>query len=101
MSKVTKATAQADRERQIRDLAPEDPLMAGAWAAALHAAVCNADMMHSFRSDTGSFWEPGITPIERMIDEATGVDFAFVIQFIRWFNLNVWGAEQDGRGISS
>jgi hypothetical protein len=35
----------------------------------------------------------GVTPIKRMIDQATWRDRAFVEQHIAWFNGNVWGEE--------
>ena len=42
-------------------------------------------------TETGERWTPGRSPIERMIDEATDVQWMFVKSFTHWFNLNIWG----------
>lgn len=80
----------------LRDLAPTDPLMHGAWVGGLHHALGNPEILAAFRAETGNRWTPGRTPIETMIDEATGADRAFIMAFARWFNEHAWG-EVDGR----
>ena len=43
-------------------------------------------------ADTGDQFTVGRTPIERLVDKATGCDLAFLESFIRWANVqNVWG----------
>ena len=45
----------------------------------------------AFVHDTGYTWTPGRSPLERMVDEATGRDRAIVKAFVRWVNVQVWG----------
>jgi hypothetical protein len=49
-------------------------------------------MVEAFRADTGMQWTPGRTPLERLIDEATGADTAFLEAFAAWMNREIWGA---------
>ena len=56
--------------------------------------------MAGFRAETGKTWEPGKTPIERMIDKATGSDFEFLKAFAEWHNENIWG-EGNGQPIDA
>ena len=73
------------------DQMPCDPLMRMAWVPALSAALGNAEILAAFRADTGERWQPGASPLERMIDDATGAGDAFMSRFVDWFNANVWG----------
>ena len=79
---------------ELIDLVPPDtpPYMAQAYFDCLVWAIRNPDILAAFRAETGNNWTPGKTPIERMVDDATGVGEDFVKQFIPWFNLNVWGS---------
>lgn len=54
-------------------------------------AVGEPEIVEQFRRDTGFNWRPGATPIDRAIDDATGVQMDFIQKFISWFNVNVWG----------
>lgn len=83
----------------IEALSPEEPYMLGAWLGAIHWGIGDADCVAAFRSDTGLNWVPANSPIERMIDEATGADGQFILAFVRWFNKTVWG-EINGRAAS-
>jgi hypothetical protein len=49
------------------------------------------DHLAAFRVDTGCDFKPGLTPIDRMIDESTGRERVFVEQYGAWFNENIWG----------
>ncbi len=46
-------------------------------------------MLAAFRAWYRCVSRPGLTPIDRMIDEATGRQRAFVDQYITWFNQNI------------
>jgi hypothetical protein len=72
---------------------PDHPVMAMGWMGALHWAIGQTECLETFRADTGIAWTPGRTPIDRMIDDATGADHAFIEAFIPWFHANVWGQE--------
>lgn len=65
--------------------------MIEAWLGCIHWAISEPDILAAFRADTGNNWSPGLTPIDRMIDEATGADNHFIEAFIRWVNENLWG----------
>ena len=74
-------------------LRPEDTpeYMTDAWLSCIHWALGEPSVLNGFREDTGLNWEPARTPIERMIDKWNGVDRKFIVEFIRWANVNVWG----------
>jgi hypothetical protein len=70
---------------------PDNLIMAQAWVDCLRWSVTEPEMLAAFRADTGCDFTPGLTPIDRMIDEATGRQRAFVEQYVAWFNENIWG----------
>jgi hypothetical protein len=71
---------------------PDTPdYMRGAWLGALHYAIGQPDILAQFYKDTGNRWTPGHTALDHMIDEAYGADRRFLVEFIAWFNVNVWG----------
>ena len=72
-------------------LLPTDPLMRWPWASCLRVVARDPEALAAFRRDTGCTWKPGHTSLDRMIDEATGAERDWLVQFITWFNANVWG----------
>jgi hypothetical protein len=80
------------------ELMPADTpaYMAPAWAACMHWAIGKPEIVASFREETGKDWNPGQTPIERMVDGAAGGGRAFVEAFITWANKAVWGSPSAG-----
>lgn len=83
----------------IEDLMPSNALMHQAWTDCLLWAVGHAEIRKAFQKDTGISWQPSRSPIEQMIDEATGAEADHIEKFIRWFNQNVWG-EVNGRACN-
>ncbi|MBS0343805.1 MAG: hypothetical protein JSS56_25145 [Proteobacteria bacterium] len=76
--------------------------MTPAWLGCIHYALGNNEMLAAFRAETGNNWTPGRTGFDRMIDEATGAERAFLEQFIRWANVAVWGpldGEEETHGL--
>ena len=65
--------------------------MTQAWLGCISFALSHPETVEAFRAETGNRWQPGRSRIERMVDEATGVDRDFLVAFIRWANVNVWG----------
>jgi hypothetical protein len=57
---------------------PDDPILAQAWVDCLRWSVTEPEMLAAFRADTRCNFTPGLMTIDRMIDEATGRDRAFV-----------------------
>jgi hypothetical protein len=72
---------------------PTAPLMAQAWDDCLHYTSSDPEALAAFHADTGSTFTLGRTPIDRMIDKATGRERAFVEQYLTWLTENVWGEE--------
>ena len=77
----------------LEGLRPNDTpdYMTPAWLGCLRWALSEPEIVAQFREETGNQWTPGRTPIESMIDDATGVAHDFIVSFIVWFNINVWG----------
>lgn len=80
-------------EFSIRALVPSDTpeYMLSAWASCMTWAIAHAEIMAAFRADTGNQWQPGRTPLDKMIDNATGAHQKFITDFVNWANINVWG----------
>lgn len=80
----------------LADLCPTDPLMAWPWYSFVSASLRMPEIVAQFREATGQCWEPGRTPLDRMIDTAAGADVAFIQAFAQWLNAVYWG-EEHGR----
>jgi hypothetical protein len=65
---------------------PTHPLMQVAWVDCLRWAITEEEIIRAFRTETGCTWTPGRTPLERMIDAATGAEVSFLEAFLSWFN---------------
>jgi hypothetical protein len=87
-------------ERDINDLIPDDPLIAAAWVGSLQYALSQPDVFAEFRAQTGNTYSPGTSPIDKMIDDATGRGFAFLRAFAKWHNEMIWG-EEDGKPLDA
>lgn len=74
-------------------LMPEDTpdYMAPAWASAVEWAIGHEHVLAQFRNETGVSWKPGRTPLDQMIDKATGAERQFIESFVAWFNIAYWG----------
>jgi hypothetical protein len=75
---------------------PEDirhsDLMIIAWRDCLMWAQGEPEIRATFEAETGmKLPSDSASPIERMVDKATGYDAAWANAFIAWFNKNVWG----------
>jgi hypothetical protein len=83
---------------RIEDLRPVDTpeYMTPMWLACMSWAIGNPEIVEAFRNETGMRWAPGRSGLERMIDEATGMDRTFIEAFIRWANVEVWGPIDGG-----
>lgn len=93
---MAKAKPKTTDAGPLDDLMPRNPLMAIAWADGLRWAIGDPQIVANYRADTGDNWQPGTTPIDRMIDDSSGAGLAFARSFAKWFNANIWG-EVDGR----
>ena len=79
--------------KYVTDLLPADTpeYMMPAWVAAIRWALAQKWVLATYRTDTGDQYKPARSPIDQMIDEATGREEAFMISFVKWFNVNIWG----------
>ena len=75
-------------------LMPDDTpgYMAPAWIGCMQFAITTDYILGQYRIDTGDVWKPAKTPIDEMIDHATGREEAFVMAFVAWANVNIWGS---------
>lgn len=84
----------------LEDLMPRHPLFVASWVGSLRYALSREDVMVAFREQTGNRWQPGRTPIDQMIDQATGTDLVFIRAFAKWHNEHIWG-EEDGKPVDA
>lgn len=87
--------------RTLDDLMPTDPLMIPPWFACMQWAISSKPTMDQFFADTGSKYVAPRNGIERMIDEAAGMDIAFLRTFAKWMNENIWGPRDIVAGSDS
>ena len=79
--------------KTLEDLRPSDTpaYMNDAWLGCLVWAINQPAIVDWFREETGNRWLPGRTALGRMIDDATGALLEFIIAFVKWANVNIWG----------
>jgi hypothetical protein len=86
----------------IEALRPADTpaYMTPAWLGCIHWALGNDEMVAEFREDTGNGYRPPKNAIDAAIDKVTGADRDFLVDFIKWANVNVWGPLDGPPGVS-
>ncbi len=77
----------------LEDLRPNDTpaYMTPAWLGCLQWALSEPEIVAQFREETGNRWSPGRTVLDRMIDDTTGAPHHFIVEFVKWANVNIWG----------
>jgi hypothetical protein len=95
MTKVRKKSAVVDYGAQLRSLMPTDELMIPAWLGCLHWSLGQREILDRYYSETGTApLVPAKTPLDMLIDEATGVTGAYLVGFAAWMNREIWGEEK-------
>ena len=61
-----------------------------AWVDYIRWAMDQEGMLYAYRLETGDQWAPARTPIDQMIDDATGRGEQFIKNFISWLNPSFW-----------
>ncbi len=61
----------------------------------LHWALGDEKTLSAYRKATGDKWTPPKNPAEKMIDQATGADTAFLQRFSYWVEENLFGRPED------
>lgn len=72
-------------------LIPPDPLMQGPWHGSVLYALSQPDALAAFTAETGVAVPRSRTPLDALIDDATGRHRAFVLAFLKWHNDAIWG----------
>lgn len=83
-------------DRVLEPFMPKNPVMIAAWLGGLRFALSDKDAMATFRAETGNNWTPAKNGFDQMIDEATGANADFFVQFAKWYNANMWGEDSEG-----
>ncbi len=79
---------------------PDSPFHAIAWRDCLAWAIENPEIRTAFMAETRiAFPNSAQTPIDHMVDAATGRDEFVIQRFIEWFNRMIWGADPFISGI--
>lgn len=68
-----------------------------AWRDGLAWAVEEPEILKSFRDATGVDLVTARSPIEHLVDEATGKRRDDLERFVDWFTDTIWGSEMDPR----
>jgi hypothetical protein len=93
MSKVGQVESIRDR---IDALMPRSEWARPGWGGCLVWAIGSKEIRDRYEAETGDHYKLSSSPIEQMIDEATGVQGEWLVNFITWMNRNIWG-ENEGR----
>lgn len=74
---------------------PNNPIMAAAWFGLVQFLAGQPDCIRHFEEVSGQRWvfTGGRSPIERMVDTATGYDQAVIDAFIDYVNEYHWGED--------
>jgi hypothetical protein len=76
---------------QIQPPADVPEVMHCMWYGCLMWAASEPDILAWFKDDTGISYPAARSPLDAMIDKATGYDQSVCRRFVEWFNANVWG----------
>ncbi len=72
----------------------------GSWFACVTHAIGEPSIRAQFKLDTG--WDVDSvlmrTPIEKMVDKATGYEMMLMLKFFDWVTINIWGVEDGTQG---
>ena len=71
--------------------------MVPAWLGCLSWAIGSDDVRTRFTQETGERLVSN-SPIEQMIDKATGYQDHVITQFVLWVNENIWGTMDEEEG---
>ena len=62
-----------------------------AWCGSLYWAIGEPDIRAAFEKDSGLHYSEPTSPIESMIDDATGYPQKYIEAFAEWHDKHVWG----------
>lgn len=78
---------------RIESLKPVDTPdhMRGAWLSCVLWVAGQPEAVEEFERQTGVRWTPPRTALDKLIDQASGHEWAVVEAFVRWVNTEIWG----------
>ncbi len=73
-----------------------DNIMKDAWLSCVSASSGVGGVTKAFKEDTGIDITVLVnrSPIEKMIDEATGIEKDIAIKWCDWVTKNIWGEQE-------
>lgn len=72
-------------------------LNVAAWREGIAWAIEEPEILKAFRDATGIDLLTSRSPIENLVDEATGKRREDLEGFVDWFTATIWGADMDPR----
>ena len=80
-----------------------DCLYSGAWGSLCAYLIEKPEIRESFRKETGKDLNSivGRSPIEAMVDQATGYNAEIMAAWCDWVTVNFWGVETDSIPINA
>lgn len=82
------------------DYTDNNPVMTGAWASFIQWAFSESDIIAAFEAQTGNRLAVARTPIEAMVDKATGRHEHYIVAFVKWATETMWnGTPEDTRPV--
>lgn len=80
-------------KHDVTELAPEQMpgYMIPMWLGFIGFAIRQDWLIKEYREDTSDKYRPAMSPIDKLIDEATDHDWQFIKSFVDWLNRNYWG----------
>lgn len=72
---------------------PDNPVMAVAFVGFIRWAMCEPEVLDHFNHATGimPWWTQSMSPLDVLIDQASGYEADVVNKFVDWLVENYWG----------
>lgn len=92
-----------DSTFDILSLLPKDTpdYMTDAWLGFVLFAAGEVQVCEQFKKDTGLVFKAATSPLDQMIDKATGHDEHLIREFVLWINKTLWGPINEPDGDTS
>jgi hypothetical protein len=86
-------SSEAAAEATVKPYGHGDPVMEMMFGACVQWAYSEPEIRARFEADTGHSFPNPKTPLEHMIDKATGRNEVVYTAFIEWVIKNLWGEQ--------
>jgi hypothetical protein len=100
---VQRGDLMTDSTFDILSLLPKDTpdYMTDAWLGFVLFAAGEVQVCEQFKKDTGLVFKAATSPLDQMIDKATGHDEHLIREFVLWINKTLWGPINEPDGDTS